>query len=143
MAYPNYSGRENKTIYPDKAVVSGNFPAHQPVAYEKPAIMKVNSLLVVCLLPVIILSMISYFGVVAKENKVKELHSATNKINFENIELQNKVDSLKSFYALDNKVQKMDFLKKPDQVIEVQSNINPPVILEKKEKFNVTPVPGF
>lgn len=87
--------------------------------------------------------MLSYLGVVAQESRIKELHSAANKVNYENIELQNKVDYLKSFYVLDDKVQKIDFLKKPDRIIEVESNDETPIIQEKKKKFDVTPVPGF
>jgi len=142
MAYPKTSTRENKIVKPKKSIVSGNFP-QKPSLYEKPAILKTNKILAFSLLMVVILSMTSYLFVLSKESRVKELHSATNKLNYENVELQNKVDYLKSFYVLDDKVQKIDFLKKPDQIIEVQSNTKTPIIVEKKKKFDITPVTGF
>ncbi len=142
MASPKFSNRQKQETAQKKNVVGGNFSPTKTV-YEKPAILKANAVLSLCLLLVLILSMASYLFVVAKENKVKELHSVTNKINYENIELQNKVDYLKSFYVLDDKVQSIDFLEKPEHIIEVKSNIMAPVLIEKKKKFDITPVPGF
>jgi len=142
MASPKFSNRQREIVGGKKNVVGAKFSQEQPV-FEKPAILKANAVLGFCLFFVLISSMASYMFVVAKETSVKELHSVTNKINYENIELQNKVDYLKSFYVLDNKVQKIDFLEKPEQVIEVKSNTKAPIVIEKKKKFDMTPVPGF
>lgn len=110
---------------------------------EKPSILKLNKILFISLIIVVVISMTTYMGVVSKESKIKELHAITNKVNFENIELKNKVDYMKSFYALDHKVQKMDFLKKPDQIMEVKSSGKAPVIRQKRNIINIPSVPGF
>lgn len=142
MAYPKAKPKEKEIKKPKKGVVCGKISPQKSV-YEKPAILRTNAIIGGCLVVAVILSMVSYMGVVSKETKVKELHSVTNKVNYENIELQNKVDYLKSFYVLDDKVQKIDFLKKPDQIIEVAPNYKNPIVLQKKKKFDMTSVPGF
>lgn len=139
---PSLAENKKKNLSPKKSILKGNFPKQASV-YSKPAILKVNLILAVSLIPVIVLSMVSYLAVIAKENRVKDLHSITNQINYENIELQNRVDYLKSFYTIDDKVQKIDFLKKADKVMEVEKKNRVPVLLEDKMFFDVTSVPGY
>ena len=144
MAHPKLHDRKSSPVaHPDKHIIRGKIPSRQSLEYERSTLLQVNVVLGFCLFIVLIMCMVSYVLVVSREIKVKELHSSANKINYENIELQNKVDQLKSFYVLDNKVHKMDFLKKPDQVIEVKSNGQKPVVVEDKKKIDVTPVSGF
>ena len=84
-------------------------------------------------------------AVVTRESVVKDLHFKTNKIYYENIDLQNSVDNLKSFYAIDNQVSKINFLKKADKVIEVKAVDNiTPTIKNLIDKHNLKQVPaGF
>jgi len=142
MASPNFSENIKKKTEPKKSVVKGKFPEKTAV-YPKPAVLKVNIMLAFCLAVAVVLSMVSYLAVIAKENRIKDLHTSTNKINYENIELQNKVDYLKSFYTIDDKVQKIDFLKKADKVMEVSKKSRAPLYYENKEFFDVTSVSGF
>ena len=142
MSHLAISEKKKKVSNPNKNIIRGKFPAQQSL-YEKPVIFRVNTILIFSLLIVMILSMLSYLVVITKESKIKELHSVTNKINYENIELQNKVDYLKSFYALDNKVQQIGFLKKADKVIEVNSQAKIPIKRDKRKKFEIKSVPGF
>jgi hypothetical protein len=95
------------------------------------------------LLITMILSMVSYFCVTARENRLKELHIATNQLNFENIELQNSVDYQKSFYVIDNRVQNINFLKRPDKVIEVRRSINAPAVKDNESASNIVSVSGY
>ena len=83
--------------------------------------------------------------VVSREAVVQDLHFKTNKIYYENIDLQNSVDNLKSFYAIDNQVSKINFLKKADKVIEVKAVDNiTPKIKNLIDKHNLKQVPaGF
>ena len=145
MAYPNladHKSNKKKITVPQKSLIRGKFPAQVSI-YPKPRILRVNSILFVALAAAVMFSMISYLAVTAKESSVKELHFSTNKINYENIELQNRVDYLKSFYAIDDKVQKIDFLKKADKVMEVEEKNSIPVFLDNRSFFNVTSVPGY
>jgi len=125
-----------------KPIVREKFPSKKAV-YSKPVILKINFILAIALTVVVFLSMISYLGVISKENKIKNFHALTHKLNYENIELQNKVDYLKSFYAIDGKVQKIDFLKKADKVMEVKKRTSIPVMFKKNDFFDVTSVSGY
>lgn len=142
MAHATLSQKKNNFEKHQNPIIKGEFPTH-PTIYKKPAIVKANKILAFSLLAAVIVSMTSYIGVIAKENKIKNLHASTNKINYENIELQNKVDYLKSFYTIDTKVQKIDFLKKADQVLEVRASNKIPIISSNKKKNDIFSVPGF
>ncbi len=134
--------KKKKISIARKSPVKGNLP-ESINAYKKPGILKINTILAYSLIPAILTSMISYLGVIAKENRVKDLHFLTNKLNYENIELQNRVDYLKSFYTIEDKVQKIDFLKKADKVMEVPRKSKKPVLMDNKQFFQVTSVPGY
>ncbi len=142
MAYPNLSDNKKRSAKSEKSVIKGSFSS-QSFTYPSPKIFKINSMLAFSLIIAIILSMISYMGVIAKDNEIEILHFSTNKINYENIELQNKVDYLKSFYSLDTKVKKINFLKKADKVMEVEKRNEVPIFSKTKKDFDVTSVPGY
>jgi hypothetical protein len=128
--------------YNDKdSLIQAQFPRHE--SFKEIAIFRFNRFLGYVLILSTIASMISYSVVAAKENTLAKIHSKTNDINFENIELQNKVDYARSFYNINNKVAGVNFLKKPDTIMEVKgSNVNP-VIVEEKDKAEVKPVSGY
>lgn len=148
MASPNLIDiKKRKKRYPQDACLRGDYeqqtPPPPPRMYKKPALFGINIILGLMLLITIILSMVSYFAVTARESRIKELHASTNQLNYENIELQNKVDSLKSFYVIDTKVQKIDFLKKPDKVMEVNETANTRTVKDKEDFKNIIPVSGY
>ncbi|HSA07019.1 MAG TPA: hypothetical protein P5556_07545 [Candidatus Gastranaerophilales bacterium] len=142
MVNVDLSQKKKQVSKNQNRVIQGKF-SEQNSAYKKPVIIKINVILAFALLLSVVLCMVSYLGVIAKESKIKELHISTNKINYENIELQNKVDYLKSFYNVDDKVQKIDFLKKADQVMEVKERNEIPVLAKNKSVFNAPSVPGY
>ena len=128
-----------------KSVIKGDFSSYK-INYRELKIYKFNKFLGFCLLILAFLSVASYMATVSREFIVKDIHTKTNQIYYENIDLQNKVDNLKSFYAIDNKVSKINFLKKADKVIEVKviNNNNTPKIQNKIGKHNLKQVPaGF
>lgn len=103
-----------------KHVIKGDFSSYR-INYKELRIYKFNKFFAFCLLILVFLSMASYFAVILREIVVQDIHTKTTRIYYENIDLQNKVDNLKSFYAIDNKVSKINFLKKADKVIEVKA----------------------
>jgi len=128
-----------------KPVIKGEFSSYQ-INYKELKIYKFNKFLAFCILILVILSMASYMAVVSREVIVKDIHIKTNKIYYENIDLQNSVDNLKSFYAIDTKVSKIDFLKKADKVLEVKavSSKIAPKTRSNIDKHNLKQVPaGF
>jgi preprotein translocase subunit Sec63 len=146
MGSPHIFGQKPKKHgLTKKPVIKGDFSTSYKLNYRELGVYKFNKFLAYCILALILSSMVSYMAVVNRECVVKDIHTKTNQMFYENIDLQNKVDNLKSFYAIDNKVSKINFLKKADKVIEVRAvNKN-----EKKkngflDKHNLKQVPaGF
>jgi len=142
-----FGQKQRKNGLSKKSVIKGDFSSYK-INYKELRIYKFNKFLAFCILALAVLSMASYMAVVSREIIVKDLHIKTNKIYYENTDLQNAVDNLKSFYAIDNKVSKINFLKKPDKVIEVKSARNNVVQKNKNknkmDKYNLKQVPtGF
>jgi hypothetical protein len=128
-----FGQKQRKNGLSKKPVIKGDFSSYK-INYKELRIYKLNKLIASCLLLFVILSMASYMAVVSREVVVKDLHIKTNKIYYENIDLQNKVDNLKSFYAIDNQVSKINFLIKPDKVIEVKAVNN--IVPKRKKHMN-------
>jgi len=140
-----FGQKPRKSGLSKKSVIKGDFSSYK-INYRELRIYKFNKFLAFCVLTLVVLSMASYMAVVTREIVVKDLHIKTNKIYYENTDLQNTVDNLKSFYAIDNKVSKINFLKKADKVIEVKSlnNSITPKKTNKMDKHNLKQVPtGF
>ena len=118
-----FGQRPRKNGLSKKPVIKGDFSSYK-INPRELKIYKFNKFIAYCLLFFVVLSMATYTAVVSRESIVKDIHNKTNKIYYENIDLQNSVDNLKSFYAIDNKVSKINFLKKADRVIEVKAVSN-------------------
>lgn len=146
MAYVNLNIKKRKKKSND-AYARGDFhnemPSISPNMYKKPALFGINFVMGVLLLLSMIVSAVTYFGVTAKENRIKELHAYTNKLNYENIDLQNRVDYLKSFYVIDHKVRNINFLKKADKVMEVKKKVNNIAVYDKEKFGKIIPVSGY
>ena len=69
-----------------------------------------------------------------KEVQLNQISRATLELNYENDELQNKVDSLQSYYNIDKAVSKTNFLQRAKQVVEVNTIDAPDVNLNKNKK---------
>jgi hypothetical protein len=113
----NYKTQENKTL-PKQDVAQGNFPSYEDI--KKTKIAKLNKMISIMLLSSIVISMISYSTVVAKENQISKSHKEISDLNYENIELENKLENVKSFYYVDDKIAKTNLLNKPEKIIEVE-----------------------
>ena len=123
-------------------VVEGNFPAYEDI--KELSIFKFNRFLSLVLVLSVVISMVSYSMVVAKEEVIISVHNDTNDLNFENVELQNKVDNARSFYNINDKIAKISFLQKADKILEVNASVLPPVVkAEDTNKVKVVPVSGF
>ncbi|MCK7484514.1 MAG: hypothetical protein MZU97_02410 [Bacillus subtilis] len=136
------SYNKNKQYEVPNHIVKGAFPRHEN--NRELVLYKFNRFLSFTLLLTIAASMISYSLVVSKESALAQIHNDTNDINLENIELQNKVDYVKSFSNINNKMAKANFPKKPETVIEIKESAIAPVV-EKSVKNNieVRPVSGY
>ena len=118
-AFPN-----EKKSFVDKSVqklafnsiIEGNFPKENVV--RQMAIKRVNKTLCVILCVLIAVVVVSYYFVISCEMKLNDLSRQTIVLNNENAELQNKLDTLKSFNNVDKTLQKNNMLQRAGQVIE-------------------------
>lgn len=84
------------------------------------AIARINKTLCVFLALFILISAVSYYFVTASEITLNKYRKQALALNDENVELQNKLDYLKSYYNVDKAMQKQHLLQKAKNVIEVK-----------------------
>ena len=117
------------------SIIEGYFPKENFV--RDMAIKRVNKTLCVILSLLIGVVIVSYYFVISCEMKLNDLSRQTIVLNNENEELQNKLDSLKSFNNVDKTLQQNNMLQRAGQVIETQevtvdSNLTSKNISNKK-----------
>ena len=98
------------------SIIEGYFPKENLV--KDMAIKRVNKTLCVILGLLIMTVVISYYFVISCEVKLNDLSRQTVILNNENEELQNKLDTLKSFHNVDKTLQKNNMFQRAGQVIE-------------------------
>lgn len=98
------------------SIIEGNFPKENVV--RQMAIKRVNKMLCVMISLLITVVFVSYYFVITCEMKLNDLSRQTIVLNNENSDLQNKLDSLKSFNNVDKTLQQNNMLQRAGQVIE-------------------------
>lgn len=120
------------------SIIEGYFPKENLV--RDMAIKRVNKSLCIILSVLIAVVIVSYYFVISSEMKLNDLSRQTVILNNENEELQNKLDSLKSFNNVDKTFQQNNMLKRAGQVIEtpeVHANSgDASKLLKNKKVFN-------
>ncbi|MBS4759252.1 MAG: hypothetical protein KHX03_00970 [Clostridium sp.] len=114
--YTNYNQYNQNPI--TNPIIDGYFPTHK--TYKEMAITRVNRTLCAILILFILTSAVSYYFVTANEITLNKYRKQTLALNDENVELQNKLDYLKSYYNVDKAMQKQHLLQKAKTVIEVK-----------------------
>ena len=100
----------------DNSIIEGYFPKENLV--KDMAIKRVNKTLGIILSILVAVVVVSYYFVISYEIKLNDVSRQTVILNNENEELQNKLDSLKSFNNVDKTLQQNNLLQRPGQVIE-------------------------
>ena len=98
------------------SIIEGYFPKENLV--KDMAIKRVNKTLCVILSLLIGVVIVSYYFVISCEMKLNDLSRQTVILNNENEELQNRLDTLKSFNNVDKTLQENNMLQRAGQVIE-------------------------
>ena len=98
------------------SIIEGYFPKEKLV--KDMAIKRVNKSLCIMLSLLVAVVVISYYFVISYEMKLNDISRQTIILNNENEELQNKLDSLKSFNNVDKTLQQNNMLQRAGQVIE-------------------------
>ena len=118
------------------SIIEGNFPKENVV--RQMAIKRVNKMLCVILCLLIAVVIVSYYFVITSEVKLNELHRQTTVLNNENAELQNRLDSLRSFNNVDKTLQQNNMLQHAGQVIEttaIEVDPNETAVKTSKKRF--------
>ena len=115
----------------DNSIIEGYFPKENVV--RQMAIKRINKMLCILISLLITVVVVSYYFVISCEMKLNDLGRQTIILNNENSDLQNKLDSLKSFNNVDQTFQKNNMLKRADQVIET-----PEVTVDSSDVMNKT-----
>ena len=84
-------------------------------------IQRVNNFLYGVLGFLVLFCLICYYFVSCKEVQLNQISRETLELNYENEELQNKVDSLQSYYNIDKAVSKNNILERAKHVVEVDA----------------------
>ena len=124
--YPN-----EKKSFVDKSVQKEN-------VVRQMAIKRVNKLLCVIISMLIAVVVVSYYFVITCEIKLDDLRRQTVILNNENTDLQNKLDTLKSFSNVDKTFQQNKMLKRAGQVIEIpEVTVDSSEVVSKKTKRRI------
>ncbi len=100
-------------------IISGYFLNEK--SYKELIIARVNNFLYVVLACLILFCLVCYYFVSCKEVQLNQISRDTLELNFENDELQNKVDSLQSYYNIDKAVSSANILERAQKVVEVNA----------------------
>ena len=114
----------------DNSIIEGYFPKENFV--RDMAIKRVNKTLCAILSLLIGVVVVSYYFVISCEMKLNDLSRQTVILNNDNEELQNKLDSLKSFNNVDKTLQQNNMLQRAGQVIETQEVTVDPSLASKQ-----------
>lgn len=107
------------------SVISGYFVSEK--SYKEIIISRINTALCCVLGFLILVCLVSYYFVVEKEIQLRKLTKETIALNYENSDMQNKLDNLQSYSNVDKTVSRLNILHRAKQVIEVPAQDLPKV----------------
>ena len=118
----------------------------KPAKGQKKAIDKNMALNVALLSLSVVLAVIFvcvYSVVAVSETKLANLHSQISDLNYENIELENKLENVKSYYSVDTKVSSTSSFEKAKNVLEVDRLDAKTIRHSEPKGNNLNTVTGF
>ena len=122
-----YKGAENPIVA--SPVIRGYF--YKENLMKEMAIKKLNSVLCGMLLLTVAVTFVGYYFEMSNEITLNTLSRQVTALNDENSELQNKLDKLKSFNNIDNRMSQQNILQKAENVMEVPAVISESVPVPK------------
>lgn len=132
---------QNPIVKPNSQIISGYFLSEK--SYKELIIARVNKFLYSVLGFLVVCCLVCYYFVSCKEVQLNQISRATLELNYENDELQNKVDSLQSYYNIDKAVSKNNILERARNVVEVDASEIPQVNIKEGSKNKHTFVVSY
>ncbi len=119
-------------------IISGYFIKEK--SYKEMVIARINNFLCGVLTLLVLVCLVSYYYVINGEIQLNQIRKETLAINYENEDMQHKLDILQSFSNVDKQVTKTKILQTAKQVMELSAANLPNVKYENK---NTSPAPGW
>ncbi len=119
-------------------IISGYFIKEK--SYKEMVIARINNFLCGVLSLLVLVCLVSYYYVINGEIQLNQIRKETLAINYENEDMQHRLDILQSFSNVDKQVTKTKILQTAKQVMELSAANLPNVNYENK---NASPVPGW
>jgi len=142
--YDKQKGNQDtiKTNPSDNQIISGYFLNEK--SYKELVIARLNNFLYGVLALLVVSCFVFYYFVSCSEVELNKISRQTLELNYENEELQNKVDSLQSYYNIDKAVSQANILERAKQVVEVDAiNVRNKNVSSKQGKSKDSIVVSF
>ena len=123
------AGRYTKTS--GNQIISGYFVKEK--SYRELVIARVNTFLCALLGFLVMVCLVSYYFVTMGEVSLNQIRKETLALNYENEDLQNKLDNLQSYYNVDMAVAKSNILQRATKVVELSAAQIPNVNFENRD----------
>lgn len=127
----NRNAVSNPISVENNQIISGYFLNEK--SYKEMIVQRVNNFLCGVLGFLVLFCFVCYYFVSCKEVQLNQISRETLELNYENDELQNKVDSLHSYYNIDKAVSKTNILERAKHVVEVNAIDMPDLNLSKDQ----------
>ena len=112
-------------------IISGYFVKEK--SYKELAVARVNTFLCALLGFLVMVCLVSYYFVTMGEVSLNQIRKETLALNYENEDLQNKLDNLQSYYNVDMAVAKSNILQRATKVVELSAAQIPSVNFENRD----------
>lgn len=129
--------QDNRNVQQNQ-IISGYFIKEK--SYKEMVIARINNFLCGVLSLLVLVCLVSYYYVINGEIQLNQIRKETLAINYENEDMQHRLDILQSFSNVDKQVTKTKILQTAKQVMELSAANLPNVNYENK---NASPVPGW
>ncbi len=127
--HPSFRSRNLPNDQPQ--IISGYFIEDK--SYKEMAISRVNTSLCLLLAFLVSICLVSYYFVIRSEIQLNKIQKETLALNYDNEEMQNKLDNLQSYYNVDKTVSKTNILGRAKQIMELPAANIPSVRYDDKE----------
>ena len=112
-------------------IISGYFVKEK--SYKELVIARINAFLCAMLAFLVMVCLVSYYFVTMGEVSLNQIRKETLALNYENEDLQNKLDNLQSYYNVDMAVAKSNILQRATKVVELSAAQIPSVNFENRD----------
>ena len=118
-------------------IISGYF-VHDK-SYKERVISRLNTSLCMMLAFLVAVCIVSYYFVTTGEIALNKIRKETLALNYDNDEMQNKLDNLQSYYNVDKTVSKTNILGRAKQVMEIAAAAEVPSVKYQNKTRSYNP----